>query len=339
MENQPNEQPVNMGKILSGVFAILSCLIVFFFNINVFSFMQYWGNIEAISLISEIIAFLAVIASFAFIIINIVSFVSKEDKRGIFMLVCIIEVAISGLMFLYEMIASIIFVLDGADYLFPVLTFFQLIFCIGLFVGYIVCNKKLPIASATNGTPQTEGQSATVGNAQAGQVDGYYPLMTHVLLMIFVGTIWRFIWIYRANKYLNSRTDFNRSPTTSLLLCIFVPFYGIYWMYKAAQEIDKLGAPYSRDQIATVCLLCEIFFDVATPILMQKKINDIIDAENGGAKTHESHSTANNATVNQPAANTADELKKYKQLLDEGAITQEEYDVIKSEYLKEIINK
>ena len=67
---------------------------------------------------------------------------------------------------------------------------------------------------------------------------------------------------------------------------------------------------------------------------MQKKINDIIDKENGNTD-----SSLNKTISSQSNANVADELKKYKQLLDEGAITQEEYDAVKSEYLKEFVNK
>lgn len=335
MENQTNEQPVKMGKILTGVSALLSSIIVFFFNVNVFFDMGRWGNYLAY------FRLLAFLASLAFVILNVITLVSKNDKRTVFILAAIIEVALSGFLFLYYLISRIVLTVKyDRDFHFPLTEFFQLILCIGLFVGLIICNKKFPARSSACGTSQAAGSvdGVTVGNAQSGQVQGYYSLTTHVLLMIFVGSIWRLIWIYRVNKYLNSRTDFNRNATTSLLLCMFVPFYGIYWIYKAAQEIDKLGAPYNREQIATICLICEIFFAIASPIIMQKKINEIIDAENGNVAGNTNYRAANRPEVNQPAVNSAEELKKYKQLLDEGAITQDEYDAIKAKYLKEIIN-
>ncbi len=337
MEHQTNEQPVNTGKILSAVFAIFSCIVVFFLNISVFSFRQFWGEYYVLFLVSDILQLFAVIVSFVFIVVCIVSFASKEDKRSIFMLVCILEVALSVLMFLYDIIRRIIFVLHAPDvmyvidFIFPYLPFLQVIFCVGLLIGYIICNKKFPIASAPNGAAQTGGQYATAGNVQAGQEDGYYPLMAHALLMIFVGWVWRYVWIYRVNKYLNSRTDFNRSPVASLLLCMFIPFYSIYWMYKAAQEIDKLKAPYKWEEISILCLIVEIFVSKVTPIIMQKEINDIISAENGATAAHENYSAANSVTVDQSAENTADEHKNNEQLLDEGAITQEEYGAVKSE--------
>ena len=33
-----------------------------------------------------------------------------------------------------------------------------------------------------------------------------------------------------------------RNPTKKLLLCLFIPFYIIYWTYKTGQRVDKMGA-------------------------------------------------------------------------------------------------
>ena len=107
-----------------------------------------------------------------------------------------------------------------------------------------------------------------------------FGLAAHVLLLLFVGGIWRCIWIYRTTRYLNCLPDEEyRNPGTKLLLCMFVPFYSIYWVYKSAQRIDKLAAQSGVvSDLAVVCLILEIFIPLIPPILMQDKINKILDA-------------------------------------------------------------
>ena len=65
----------------------------------------------------------------------------------------------------------------------------------------------------------------------------------HVLLLLLTCGIWLYIWIYRTTGYLNRLEDEEpQNPTTKLLLCMFVPFCFIYWIYKNAQRLDKLAA-------------------------------------------------------------------------------------------------
>lgn len=105
-------------------------------------------------------------------------------------------------------------------------------------------------------------------------------LVAHVLLLLFVGGIWRWIWIYRTTRYLNCLPDEEyRNPGAKLLLCVFVPFYSIYWTYKSAKRIDKLAASAGMtSDLAVVCLILEIFVPIVPPILMQDKVNKILDA-------------------------------------------------------------
>ncbi len=106
-------------------------------------------------------------------------------------------------------------------------------------------------------------------------------LFSHVLLMLFTGGIWNLVWIYRVTRYLNCvEEEEMRNPATKLLLCMFVPFYQIYWVYKSAQRIDKLAkANGVTSELATVCLILEIFVPIIPPILMQDKINKIINTK------------------------------------------------------------
>lgn len=163
--------------------------------------------------------------------------------------------------------------------------------------------------------------------------DGAYcGLVKHILLLIFTFGIWYFIWIYRMTGYLNQVKDEpERNPTTKLLLCLFVPFYSIYWVYKSAQRIDKLAALKGvRSDLSTICLILAIFIGIIPPILMQDKINEIITAGNGAT-----HSEQHTAQAVSPQVNfgAAEELKTYKELLDSGVITQEEFDAKKKQLL------
>lgn len=143
-------------------------------------------------------------------------------------------------------------------------------------------------------------------------------LLKHILLLLFTCGVWNFIWIYKTTKYLNNYkiTEY-RDPTKKLLLCIFVPFYSIYWTYKSAQIIDgyanKIGM---ESDLSTLCLILAIFIGIIPPILMQDKINAIIK----GVPT-------------KAIIDSADELKKYKDLLDSGVITQDEFDQKKKQLL------
>ena len=170
------------------------------------------------------------------------------------------------------------------------------------------------------------GSAVTAGAASFPGLGSKYfcSLLKHVLLLFFTFGIWLLIWIYRVTDYLNClEGEKRRSPVGNLLLCIFIPFYQIIWTYKSAKRIDRLAASkglYSN--ISAFCLIFAIFFGILPPIIMQEKINDVLTA----------------ASAPQPAArldaeSVASELEKYKELLDKGLITQEDYDSKKKQIL------
>ena len=135
-------------------------------------------------------------------------------------------------------------------------------------------SKAKPVAAIGEQT------ATTVTNAE---VDGYCDLFKHVLLMMLTFGIWYLIWIYRMTRYLNRvGGEEPRNPVTKLLLCIFVPFYLIYWTYKSAQRIDKMAdAVGVSSHISTLCLILSLFLPVVAPVLMQDKVNTVIAVENG----------------------------------------------------------
>lgn len=155
--------------------------------------------------------------------------------------------------------------------------------------------------------------------------EAYCSMVKHVLLLLFTFGIWYLIWIYKVTGYLNAVKDEEpREPATKLLLCMFIPFYVLYWTYKSAQRIDKLAKQkgLSADS-ATLCLIMAIFLPIIAPILMQDKMNNIITAKKESAAHQQGE-------VNIGAAS---ELKNYKELLDSGVITQEEFEEKKKQLL------
>ena len=174
--------------------------------------------------------------------------------------------------------------------------------------------------------------------AEAG--DGYIGMAKHVLLLLFTFGVWLYIWIWRATQYTNRAPgEEERNPTKKMLLCMFVPFYSIFWTYKTAQRIDAIAKTRGMSsEIATPCLVLAIFVSFVPPILMQDKINAIALKESAPTEAPVQPTVPEAEPVSAaPAQTIADgipeELEKYKRLLDNGVITQEEFDAKKKQLL------
>lgn len=182
----------------------------------------------------------------------------------------------------------------------------------------------IAFAAALNiGRPQKVKTATEVGD----QAEGYVDLLKHILLSIFTFGIWSLIWTYRTTKFLNNAPNAQwHDPTKKLLLCIFVPFYGIYWYYTQGQRLDsyaKQKLPNATER-STLYLILGIFIPIVASIMMQDCINSICTAQNAPAETPH---TQDDSQV------TADALIKYKELMDMGIITQEEFDAKKKQLL------
>lgn len=155
--------------------------------------------------------------------------------------------------------------------------------------------------------------------------EAYCGLGKHIVLCLFTFGIWYLIWTYRTTKFLNKTPNAEQyNPTSKLLLCMFVPFYQIYWMYKHGQRIDTFSKykKLNNSDMATMCLILGIFIPIVACILMQDRINTICTTKTPDA-TFEKEKTIP----------VTDELKKFKELLDMGVITQEEFDAKKKQLL------
>lgn len=184
--------------------------------------------------------------------------------------------------------------------------------------------------------------------------DGYCEMIKHILLLVFTLGIWNYVWIYRTTRFLNCvKGEEQRSELNQLLLCLFVPFYVIYWVYKSAQRIDKLAAQRGiESDLTMISLLFAIFIYILAPIFMQDKINNIVMpvekttyAESANAEVRTVTQAPAQAVVVEvktapevvtPVTETKDiasELRAYKELLDSGILTQEEFDAKKKQIL------
>lgn len=157
--------------------------------------------------------------------------------------------------------------------------------------------------------------------------DGYCDMLKHVLLLSFTFGVWYFLWIYRTTRYLNqAEEEPPRTPVNQLLLCLFVPFYHIYWVYQSAQRLDRLADSRGvLSDLRVVCLVMAFFVPILPPALMQEKMNRLSGRlESAGESPRRAPS---------PDEDLAGRLRTYKSLLDDGLITQEDYDVKKAQIL------
>ncbi|MBQ8342410.1 MAG: SHOCT domain-containing protein [Clostridia bacterium] len=157
--------------------------------------------------------------------------------------------------------------------------------------------------------------------AQDAPTDEFYiSTGKHVLLLLFTFGIWSLIWTCKATKYANhAKNAKQRGPVAAVLLCIFVPFYIFFWTYQTARNIDSLAQEKNvHSDIAVLCLILTFFIGIVPPIIMQNKINQTI---------------LGTSTPTNPELQSAESLEKYKELLDKGIITQEDYDAKKKQLL------
>lgn len=156
----------------------------------------------------------------------------------------------------------------------------------------------------------------------ASKVDGYLDMIVHIALCIFVGGVWQFIWIYRTMAYLNQELDEEYIPWKKLLLCIFVPFYSVYWFYVHGKRLDRLTKKngINKSDIATTCCVVSVFVPVISCVLMQDRINSFYSKQKDNIEDKE-------------VKDITEEIRKLKALLDDECITQEEFDAKKKQLL------
>lgn len=284
----------------------------------------YYMETSSFLMFIELLYPVAALLLVLFAAVNFTGFLgnTKDKLNGLWFL----PAAVMGVYTLLSVLKRIIVMLTGfycppVDFMY--FMFYALQAAAFLFAGLWMAKP--------NGLPKSETVHETEEGNTAAYTEvlpeAYCGLVKHILLLLFTCGIWLLIWVYRMTGYTNSvKGEEKRNPTNKLLLYIFVPFYSIYWMYKTAQRIDNMAkAKNVESDLATLCLILAIFVPIVAPILMQDKMNKIVKTKGVRASASES---AEGTTIG-----VADELKKYKELLDAGIISEEEFETKKKQLL------
>ena len=207
-----------------------------------------------------------------------------------------------------------------------------------LLVGFILIT--LALLNPGNGIAAAAKDILNNGKSDSANIitaeSGYINIGVHIVLCLFTFGIWKLIWVYRTTAYLNRTPNSEQySPLSKLLLFMFIPFYSICWYYRHGQRADILSRSknINSSDISSLCLVMAIFIPVVACIILQDRINNISRPKS--VTVSASYPTPASAF---PAEQPSDEknlenLKLLKELLDAGAITQEEYDAKKSKFL------
>lgn len=107
--------------------------------------------------------------------------------------------------------------------------------------------------------------------------DMYVGMVKHILLSLFTFGIYNCIWTYKTTENLNCGDNQIQSGTKKLLLCIFVPFYRLYWYYNQSKRLENLmkAKEEHTSDFALVTLILAIFVPiVAASAFLQLKVNE-----------------------------------------------------------------
>lgn len=104
---------------------------------------------------------------------------------------------------------------------------------------------------------------------------GYIGLVKHILLLFLTFGIWYLIWLFRTTKFLNRVEDEEpRKPVAELLLCMFIPFYTIFWNWKSVLRVIKLD---EQDPMFKALIMClSVICPILVPIFLQDAINHMV---------------------------------------------------------------
>ncbi len=298
--------------------------------------------------LANIFGLLAYLSLFAMILIDAVPSIDKEDVigripenlRGYVVYIPAGMIALSAVVSFISLFSWVIrygaFVINFSTVIFVIL------FGVVMTAGYLFISMwAMNIVVSNNDTPDVNAEDKqeivkpVVTSAPMTDNEMYIDLALHVILLLATCGIWQLIWIYRTTKALNKcQGEEYRDPAYKLLLCMFIPFYYIYWTYKSAQRVDKMYAQCgTTSDIATLCLILSIFIGIVPPILIQMKINGLADKHAGANEPQPQKTVQETPKATESNIDVAEEIRKFKELLDNGASTQEEYEAKKKQLL------
>lgn len=246
----------------------------FLMKIIVFVYFQSWKD-TPLWVVSRVFRILTFVPIVMLLLCSMDVGALKEHKKkfsialfvffGLSTLFSLLYYSVDGRLFLHIANQSDLLLLDIPDFVTTLLFLISL-----LLIGFYVANPYKTIKVGADGE--------ALGGAES---EFYVPIGKHVCLLLFTFGIWLYIWIYKMTAFTNrAKGEEERNPTNKLLLCIFVPFYSIYWTYKTALRIDAIAKEKGvSSDLGTICLVLAIFVPIVSPILLQDKANAILSAE------------------------------------------------------------
>lgn len=276
-------------------------------------------------------------------------FNQNADKR-VLLIICAIAVVVFQFikMLIWSNAKFIVFILILMEYALTV-----------LFV--IIKPYVIDTNNKENGSEMTENTNYTYAqiNESAENIAGYLKIWKLIVFSILTLGIYTYIWIYRTvGLFNNKKIGEEKSQGLQVVLCLLVPFYAIYWLYKQSKQTEEytLKVGNASNDLSIISLILSIFgFGLIAMALIQDQINKNVVREHYGnygdsAKSYnnsvekntisQSEIISEKTTTEQESKNDRisdvdiEYLKKIKDLYDMGILTEEEYQSKKKNVLK-----
>ncbi|MBO7214617.1 MAG: DUF4234 domain-containing protein [Clostridia bacterium] len=326
-------------------------------------YSEYVELLDTLRIIASILELLCFFAVTAVTALTTISAFIKGFNKYVKIVVIAIFATVIGAIFFYHIVPVVthfVYIIDyGIEldaalwifedfeelsyyiklYLIPNITFTLIPLALGISALFLTLAETTDSATEDGAAAQTQGATAnkTVNNASPYYID----ILKHVLLLFFTFGIWMYIWIYKTTEYTNQKSATKRDSMICVLISLFFPIYVIYWAYVTAQCVDEISKAKGRpSDTAMITLIVALVVSIVAPIYIQNNINQI---ETLGATQSAPESepqpevqpvkAVDNTNQTAKEYNSVDLIKKYKDLLDDGAITQEEFDAKKKEIL------
>ena len=106
----------------------------------------------------------------------------------------------------------------------------------------------------------------------------YINIAKHIFLSLITFGIWQLVWTYHVTKNLNEVPGVEaRRPAAELLLCMFLPFFYPYWLYKTAESVEVYGMEKGKEfKIDILCIAFAFVCPLFATVLIQNKFNVIV---------------------------------------------------------------
>ena len=103
----------------------------------------------------------------------------------------------------------------------------------------------------------------------------YIDIAKHIFLSLITFGIWCLVWVYHVTKNLNEVEGVEeRKPARELLLCLFLPLYMPFWLYKTAEGVEDYGKENGKAfKIDILCIAFAFVCPLFATVLIQNKIN------------------------------------------------------------------